>query len=86
MNIKNIETFSIQYTYLGFGSIYLHILDKPDSSVVKIFNAGTVGFIPGLGRFPGEKNGNPLQYHCLGNPTDRGVWQVTVHRVARDIT
>ena len=36
-----------------------------------------VGLIPGLGRSPGVGNGNPLQYSCLGNPTDRGAWQAT---------
>ena len=36
------------------------------------------GSIPGLGRSPGGGNGNPLQYSCLGNPTDRGAWQATV--------
>ena len=35
-----------------------------------------VGSIPGLGRSPGEKNGNPLQYSCLGNPMIRGAWWV----------
>ena len=38
---------------------------------------------PGLGRSPGEGNGNPLQYSCLENPKDRGTWQATVHGVAR---
>ena len=42
-----------------------------------------VGSVSGPGRSPGEKNSNPLQYSCLGNPTDRGAWQVTVHGVAR---
>ena len=46
-------------------------------------NAGNMGSIPGSGRSPGEGNGNPLQYSCLGNPMDRGVWQATVHRVAK---
>ena len=45
-------------------------------------NAGDLGSIPGLGRFPGEGNGNPLQYSCLENPMGRGVWQATVHEVA----
>ena len=40
------------------------------------------GFIPGLGRSPGEGNGNPLQYPCLENPMVRGAWRATVHRVA----
>ena len=42
------------------------------------------GLIPGLGRFPGEENGNPLQYSCLGNPMDRGAWWAVVHGVARE--
>jgi len=42
--------------------------------------------IPGLGRSSGEGNGNPLQYPCLENPMDRGVWQATVHRVAKSWT
>ena len=41
-------------------------------------NAGELGSVPGLGRSPGEGNSNPLQYSCLGNPMDRGVWQVEV--------
>ena len=45
--------------------------------------AGDVSLIPGLGRSPGEENGNPLQCSCLGNPMDRGVWQTTVHGVAK---
>ena len=47
-------------------------------------NAGDVGLIPGLGRCPGEGNGNPLQYSCLGNLKDRGAWQVTILGVAKD--
>ena len=39
--------------------------------------AGDVGLIPGSGRSPGEENGNPLQYSCLGNPMDRGAWWAT---------
>ena len=42
--------------------------------------------VPGLGRSPGEGNGNPLQYSCLGNPMDRGAWQATVHGVAKSWT
>ena len=41
-----------------------------------------MGLIPGSGRSPGEGNGNPLQYACLGNPMDRGAWWATVHGVA----
>jgi len=37
-------------------------------------NAGDAGLIPEWGRFPGEGNGSPVQYSCLGNPMDRRVW------------
>ena len=47
------------------------------------YNAGDPGLIPELGRSPGEGNGTPLQYSCLENPMDRGVWWATIHRVAR---
>ena len=49
-------------------------------------NAGDLGLIPGLGRFPGEGNGNPLQYSCLENPMDGGTGYATVHGVARSQT
>ena len=49
-------------------------------------NAGDTGSIPGLGRFPGGGNDNPLQYSCLENPTDRGAWRVTGHGVAKNWT
>ena len=56
-----------------------------DGSVVKNppANARDMGLIPGLGRSPGEGNGNPLQYSCLGNPIDRGAWQTTVHGITK---
>ena len=53
-----------------------------------ICNAGVVGdmnLIPGLGRSPGEGNGNALQYSCLGNSMDRGAWQATAHGVAKEL-
>ena len=49
-------------------------------------NAGDMGSTPGSGRFPGEGNGNPLQYSYLGNPMDRGAWQVIVQGVAKSWT
>ena len=60
----------------------------PGGSVVKNLpaNAGDLGSIPGLGRPPGEGNDNPLQYSCLGNPMDRGVWQSIVHGAAKNQT
>ena len=50
------------------------------------WNAGDLGSIPGLGRSPGEGNGNPLQYSCLENPMDGGAWWTTVHGVAKSQT
>ena len=46
-------------------------------------DARDVDLIPGLGRFPGIGNGNPLQYSCLENSRDREVWQATVHEVTK---
>ena len=46
-------------------------------------NIGDANSIPGWGRFPGEGNGNPLQYTCLGNPMDRGAWRGTVQGVIK---
>ena len=60
----------------------------PGGSVCKesTSNAGDQGSIPGLGRSPGEENGNPLQYSCLENPMDRGARRATVHEVAESDT
>ena len=59
----------------------------PGGSVVKNppANAKHPGLIPGLGRFPGEINGNPLQYSCLGNPMDREAWWATVHGITKEL-
>ena len=48
-------------------------------------NAGDMGLIPGLGRSPGEGNGNALQYSCLGNPMDRGAWRVVLLGVSKEL-
>ena len=49
-------------------------------------NVGDLGSIPGLGRFPREGNGYPLQYFGLKNSMDRGAWQATIHGVAKSWT
>ena len=46
-------------------------------------DTGDAGSVSGLGRSPGEGNGNPLQYSCLGNPMDRAAGQATVHAVIK---
>ena len=65
-----------------------HMYGFPDGTVVKNApaNAGDTrhaGSIPGLGRSPGEGNGDPLQYSCLEHPTDRGAWWAIVHGFTR---
>ena len=52
----------------------LPLLDPVHLSSCNAGVAGDIGLIPGLGRSPGEGNGNPLQYSCLENPMDRGAW------------
>ena len=46
---------------------------------------GDEGSVPGLGRSPGEGNGNPLQYSCLESPMNRGAWWATVHGITKEL-
>ena len=66
----------------------LHFMYFPCGSAGKesACNAGDLGLISELGRFPGEGNGNPLQYSCLENPMDGRAWQATVHGVMKSQT
>ena len=63
--------------------IYSAQIDFPGGldSKASVYNVGDPGSIPGLGRSPGEGNGNALQHSCLENAMDRGAWWATVHRV-----
>ena len=67
---------------------YSSVLGLPGCSDGKesACNARGPGSVPGLGRFPGDGNGNSLQYSCLENPMDRGAWQTMVHEVAKSWT
>ena len=58
----------------------------PEFTQTHVHRVGDAGSIPGLGRSPGEGNGNPLQYSCLENPMDRGAWEATAHEVAKSRT
>ena len=58
--------FRVRLSNLGFPG--------GSDSKASAYNAGDLGSIPGLGRSPGEGNGNPLRYSCLENPMDRGTW------------
>ena len=62
--------------------VYMGFLGGSDSKE-STCNAGDVGSIPGSGRSPGERNGNPLQYSYLENSINRGAWQATVHGVEK---
>ena len=71
--------------------LYNPSLGFPGGSVVKYqpTNAGDTedaGSIPGLGRFPGDGNGNSLQYSCLAKSIDREGWQATICKVAENQT
>ena len=72
----------------GGENLTLYTQGSPGGSVVKNppGNAGDTGSTPELGRSPGEGNGNPLQYSCLGNPMDRGAWRAIVYGVAKSRT
>ena len=63
------------YRYMGFPS--------GSDGKASACNEADPGSFPGLGRFPGEGNGNPPQYSCLENPMDRGACWAIVHGVAK---
>ena len=67
-------------------SCYLYFSEGGLDDKESACNAGDLGLIPGLGRSPGEGDGYPLQYSCLGNPMDRGTWRATVPGVAKSQT
>ena len=72
------NTFTSSHTWKWASQVALVVRNPPA-------NAGDIrdmGLIPELGKSPGGGHGNPLQYSYLENPTDRGVWRATVHRVA----
>jgi len=66
--------------YISWAAQLVQVVKNPPASIGDI---GDTGSIPGLGRSPGRKHGNPLQYSCLENPMDRGAWWATVQRVQR---
>ena len=83
--VLKFSTFMFSTSFLV---LVMSLVSFPGSSEVKASgcNAGDLGSIPGLGRSPGEGNGNPLQCSCLENPMDGGAWWATVHRVAESDT
>ena len=67
------------FIYLGLVILYKKLLANASDT-------GNTASVPRSGRSPGEGNGNPLWYCCLGNPMDRGAWQATVHRFTKSRT
>ena len=83
MNLEIIILWSeVRQRQISSDTVYMGF---PCSSVSKesASSAGDRGSIPGLGRSPGEGNGDPLQYPCLENLMDRGAWWAAVHGVAK---
>ena len=73
VNFLNLNSNNLQL------SLSIKALPHWLSGKESVCNAGDSGSIPGSGRLPGEGNGNPLQYSCLGNPRNRADWWATVH-------
>ena len=73
---------SLDVAFIWASQVVL-VVKSPPANARDIREAG---LIPGLGRSPGEGNGNPLQYSCLGNPMDRGAWWAAVPGVAASRT
>ena len=81
-------THSFFFNFLNWYAHKIHTLGLPRwlSGKESACQAGDAGSTPGSGTSPGEGNGNPLQYSCLGNPMNRGDWRATVHGVAKSQT
>ena len=84
---KYIQTFTPQFLQV-LEVLLVSVWDFPGGSEGKAsaFNAGDLGSIPGWGRYPGEGNGNPLQYSCLDNPMDVEAWWATVPGLTKSRT
>ena len=77
------RVYTHMYVYEGNDFHAALVVKNPPA---KAGDAEDMGLIPGSGRSPGGGHGNPLQYSCLENPTDRGAWRATVHEVAESDT
>ena len=69
-----INLFRAFTTYFIFKVSFREDFPGGSDGKASVYSAGDLGSSPGLGRSPGEGNGNPLQYYCLENPVDRGAW------------
>ena len=78
------EVYENLLYYLYSNSV--HLIVYGSDSKESVCSLGHLGMILGLGRSPGEGNGNPLQYSCLENRKGGGAWQATVHKAAKSWT
>ena len=77
------------YIYMlihGYNHVLLYLHPGGSDGKASACNAEDLGSVPGLGKSPGEGNGNPFQYSCLENSTDGGAWWATVHGVTKSQT
>ena len=72
--LDNFMPLIVCFLMCSFSNIHEALVSLVAQTVVSACNAGDLGSVPGLGRSPGEGNGNPLQYFCLENPMDGGTW------------
>ena len=84
--LKKVGRYIYIHTHTYIYSTRFGGLPDDSDSKESTCNAGDLVSIPGLGKSPGDGNGNPLQYSCLENPMDRGAWWATVHGVAKSWT
>ena len=77
-----LKRLRLQPDFTGASQVVL-MLKNPSASTGDIRDMGS---IPGLGRSPRRGHGNPLQYSCLENPMDRGVWRAAAHRIPKNQT
>ena len=74
---KIISSQDSDFNYICKVPVIIKVFSRISDGNESACNAGDEGLIPGLGRFPGEENGYPLQYSCLENSTDREAWWAT---------
>ena len=78
------HSYTINHPFSNTPMEFQCYLASANNAALSISNAGGAPLIPGLERYLGEENGNPLQYSCLGNPIGRGAWWATAHRGAKE--